>query len=84
MHVYIIRIDLYYIYYLTNTMSYIHSNYPNRAISMFRTSYSFVALSRAAVPDQLAMIWYGQYNPASCSYAPFYLAADTLPATYTT
>ena len=50
---------------------------------MFRTSYSFVAQSRAAVPDQLARIWYGQYNPASCSYAPLYVAAESLPTSYT-
>uniref|UniRef100_A0A7S3H5K0 Dipeptidase n=1 Tax=Spumella elongata TaxID=89044 RepID=A0A7S3H5K0_9STRA len=54
-----------------------------RAISMFRTSYSFVAQSRAAVPDQLARIWYGQYNPASCSYAPLYVASESLPTSYT-
>ena len=50
---------------------------------MFRTSYSFVAQSRAAVPDQLARIWYGQYNPASCSYAPLYVASESLPTSYT-
>lgn len=50
---------------------------------MFRTSYSFVALSRAAVPDQLALMWYGNYNPASSSYAPFYVASDHLPPSYT-
>lgn len=55
----------------------------HRAISMFRTSYSFVALSRAAVPNQLALMWYGNYNPASCSYAPFYVASEHLPPSYT-
>jgi dipeptidase len=50
---------------------------------MFRTSYSFVAMSRAAVPDQLAMIWYGNYNPASSSYTPLYLASEYLPEAYT-
>ena len=66
------------------TMNDVLSGGYERAISMFRTSYSFVAQSRPAVPNSLARIWYGQYNPASCSYAPFYLAADTLPSTYTT
>jgi len=57
---------------------------------MFRTSYSFVAQSRAAVPDQLARLcdqlarlWYGQYNPASCSYTPLYVASESLPKAYT-
>lgn len=50
---------------------------------MFRTSYSFVAMSRPAVPDQLAMMWFGTYNPASSSYAPFYVAAESLPTAYT-
>ncbi|KAJ1414037.1 peptidase family C69-domain-containing protein [Ochromonadaceae sp. CCMP2298] len=53
-----------------------------RSISMFRTSYSFVALARP-VPDKLALLWFGTYNPASCSYAPFYVAADHVPAAYT-
>lgn len=50
---------------------------------MFRTSYSFVALSRPAIPDQLALMWYGNYNPSSCSYTPFYLASEHLPPAYT-
>lgn len=54
-----------------------------RAISMFRTSYSFVAQSRADVPDSFARIWFGQYNPSSCSYAPFYVSAEHLPEAYT-
>ena len=55
-----------------------------RAISMFRTSYSFIAQSRASVPDQLARMWYGQYNPASCSFVPLYVASESLPKAYTT
>ncbi len=54
-----------------------------RAISMFRTSYSFVAVSRADVPDSLALLWYSQYNPASSSYAPLYVSAEHVPAAYT-
>ena len=53
-----------------------------RAISMFRTSYSIVAVARAAVPDQLALVWICQYAPSSSSYAPFYVAADAVPAPY--
>jgi dipeptidase len=55
-----------------------------RAISMFRTSYSFVAQARKGVPDQLARMWYGQYNPSSCSYAPLYVASESLPTMFTT
>ena len=53
-----------------------------RAISMSRTSYSIVAVARAAVPDQLALVWICQYAPSSSSYAPFYVAADAVPAPY--
>lgn len=55
----------------------------NRATYKFHTSYSFVALSRPAIPDQLALMWYGNYNPSSCSYTPFYLASEHLPPAYT-
>jgi len=54
-----------------------------RAISMFRTSYSFVATARPDVPDSFALIWFSQYNPASSSYAPFYVAAEHVPTAYT-
>jgi dipeptidase len=54
-----------------------------RAIGMFRTSYSFVAMSRPNVPDQLALMWYGNYNPAASQYTPLYLASEYLPEAYT-
>jgi dipeptidase len=50
---------------------------------MFRTSYSFVAQSRASVPDELALVWFGTYNPTACSYAPFYVSAEHVPKAYT-
>ena len=50
---------------------------------MFRTSYSFVAQARPAVPDSMALLWFGQYNPSACSYAPFYVAAEHVPVAYT-
>jgi dipeptidase len=50
---------------------------------MFRTSYSFVGQARPAVPNSMGRIWYGQYNPTSCSYAPFYVSAEHIPAAYT-
>ena len=54
-----------------------------RAISLFRTSYSFVAVSRENVPDVLSLLWFSQYAPSSSSYAPFYVSADKLPEAYT-
>eukprot|EP01038_Epipyxis_sp_PR26KG_P012679 gene12679-17000_t len=53
-----------------------------RAISLFRTSYSFVAVSRPKVPDILALLWFSQYAPSSSSYAPFYVASTIVPAPY--
>ena len=53
-----------------------------RSISMFRTSYSFVANARD-VHDALALLWFGQNAPSQCSYAPIYVAAEApLPYTY--
>eukprot|EP01035_Chromulina_nebulosa_P019906 gene19906-25861_t len=54
-----------------------------RAISMFRTSYSFVAVSRKDVPDELTLLWFSQYAPSSTSYTPFYVSAEELPPPYT-
>lgn len=54
-----------------------------RAISLFRTSYSFVAVSRSSVPDVLSMLWFSQYAPSSSSYAPFYVSTKELPRAYT-
>ena len=54
----------------------------DRAISMFRTSYSIVAVARASVPDQLALVWICQYAPSSSSYAPFYVSAAAVPLPY--
>mmetsp|Transcript_4731 Transcript_4731/g.6492 ORF Transcript_4731/g.6492 Transcript_4731/m.6492 type:complete len:670 (+) Transcript_4731:1-2010(+) len=52
-----------------------------RSISLFRTSYSFVAVCRE-VPDHLALLWFSQYAPSSSSYAPFYVAAEFVPVPY--
>lgn len=54
-----------------------------RAISLFRTSYSFVSQPRASVPDELSLLWFAPSAPATTSYAPLYLASDTLPEQYT-
>lgn len=52
-----------------------------RSISLFRTSYSFVAQARQ-VPDTLARLWFSQYAPATSSYAPFYVASEHVPKQY--
>jgi hypothetical protein len=53
-----------------------------RAISLFRTSYSFVSVPRADVPDALALMWFAPYAPSSGAYAPFYVAAKNPPKSY--
>lgn len=50
-----------------------------RAISLFRTSYSFVAHARPEAPDQLAVVWFAQYAPSCTSYAPLYVSATDVP-----
>jgi len=47
-----------------------------RPISMFRTSYSFVATARNLKTNLLARLWFGQYQPSTSSYMPVYIAAD--------
>lgn len=53
-----------------------------RAISMFRTSYSFVAIARN-VPNILSLVWLGQYQPSCSSFIPIYVSVDKLPETFT-
>lgn len=55
-----------------------------RAISLFRTSYSFVAVARTAVPDSLSLLWFAQYAPSSASYVPLYVGARKAPSTHMT
>ena len=48
-----------------------------RSISIFRTSYSFVAVARANLKhESLAMLWFGQYQPSTSQYVPLYIRAD--------
>jgi dipeptidase len=54
-----------------------------RAISLFRTSYSIVAVSRQSVPDELSLVWFTQYAPHASAYVPLYVAAKKLPRMYT-
>ena len=57
------------------TMDLLSGSY-ERAISMFRTSYSFVAQGRTGLPAALSLLWFGQYAPHSSSYTPLYVAGD--------
>ena len=50
-----------------------------RTISLFRTSYSFVAVARSWVPNMLGHIWLCQYAPVHSSYTPMYVASEKLP-----
>ena len=49
-----------------------------RTISMFRTSYSFVAQARRAVPNQLALLWFSQYAPDMSTFIPLYVASTRI------
>jgi hypothetical protein len=51
--------------------------YP-RSISLFRTSYSFVAEPRDGIDDIFQRMWFTQYAPDSASYTPIYIASDKL------
>uniref|UniRef100_A0A7R9U828 Uncharacterized protein n=1 Tax=Pinguiococcus pyrenoidosus TaxID=172671 RepID=A0A7R9U828_9STRA len=55
-----------------------HGAFP-RPISMFRTSYSQITVSRAAEPDFLAMAWVGQYAPHAGAYVPIYVITGEVP-----
>ena len=55
-----------------------------RAISIFRASYSFVSQSRGATSDLPSVLWVGQYAPHSTSYVPLYVASDALPEAFST
>lgn len=55
-----------------------------RAISMFRTSYSIVAQARSGPNPLLApLVWFCSYAPHSSSYVPFYVNQNRLPKAYT-
>ncbi len=54
-----------------------------RSISLFRTSYSFVAQARADVPDVLTLLWFGPHAPSATAYVPLYLSANGIPEAFT-
>lgn len=54
-----------------------------RAISLFRSSYSFVVVCRASLPDQVgSMVWVGYYAPHASVYVPFYPASASTPDSF--
>ncbi|OQR87321.1 peptidase [Achlya hypogyna] len=54
-----------------------------RALSMFRAAYSFVAVLDPADARQ-AHLWFGQYAPHATSYVPISALADAVPTAYST
>lgn len=62
-----------------------HSLGSQRAISLFRTSYSTVTQSRAHLPDVIgAVTWIAQYAPHHSSFVPVYAAASKTPSSLNT
>lgn len=53
-----------------------------RTISLFRTSYSFVATARAHKPDELALMWFSLHAPDTAPYTPLYVNSDQLPLSW--
>jgi dipeptidase len=50
-----------------------------RTISLFRTSYAFVAQGRSDKVDLLSLVWFCQYAPDISSFTPLYVASESLP-----
>lgn len=56
-----------------------------RTISLFRTSYSYVARSSAALPSTVgAMLLFAPHAAGTSAYVPFYLAGEAVPPAYAT
>lgn len=53
-----------------------------RAVSLHRTSYSFVVQARAFQPHSGAVVWFGQHAPHTTAYVPFYSAVNDMPVSY--
>ncbi|KDO30531.1 hypothetical protein SPRG_04432 [Saprolegnia parasitica CBS 223.65] len=52
-----------------------------RAISIFRTSFSFVSVADKTDPF-LGLIWFGQYGPHATSYVPIFTHVTEVPREY--
>jgi len=54
-----------------------------RAISMFRCSYSFVSQVRSWLPDSIGgVLWFGEDAPHSTCYIPFYCGITEVPISF--
>lgn len=55
-------------------------SFPNRAISLWRTSYGSIAQARSSLPNEIgALTWFAQYAPHHSSFVPVYANADKTP-----
>lgn len=55
-----------------------------RAIAMFRCSYSFVSQSRAWLPDAIGgVLWFGEDAPDTTVYVPIYCGVTEIPLPWT-
>lgn len=55
-----------------------------RAISMFRCSYSIITQGRGWLPPAIGnVVWFGEDAPHSTTYVPFYAAALSVPKSFT-
>jgi len=51
-----------------------------RAIAMFRCSYTIATQSRAWLPDPIGgVLWFGEDNPATTTYVPIYCGVTDVP-----
>ncbi len=56
-----------------------------RAISIFRCSYSFVSQARSWLPDPIGgVLWFGEDAPHSTCYIPFYCGITEVPKSFST
>jgi dipeptidase len=53
-----------------------------RTISLFRTSYAFVAHCRDGIPNAFALLWLCQYAPDSSTFTPLYVQSNDLPPSW--
>jgi len=54
-----------------------------RAISIFRCSYSFVSQARSWLPDPIGgVLWFGEDAPHSTCYIPFYSGITEVPISF--
>ncbi len=55
-----------------------------RAIAMFRCSYSFVSQSRSWMPDAVGgVLWFGEDSPDTTVYVPIYCGVTEIPKPWT-